>query len=145
MSNMIDDVAAFHEKFGLPFNGQDIIFGDDIQAGLDALLFRMKFLREETEEFNEAFGESNRVKAFDAMLDLAYVALGTALFMGVTPAQWRAGWAAVHAANMAKVRVAKADLSKRGSAFDVVKPAGWVGPEDQLKEILSWNSPAASD
>ena len=139
MSTMIDDVAEFHEKFGLPFSGQDIIFGDDIQAGLDAMLFRLKFLREETEEFNEAFGESDRVKAFDAMLDLAYVALGTALFMGVTPAQWRAGWAEVHRANMAKVRVAGANLSKRGNGFDVVKPAGWTGPENQLKEILSWN------
>jgi hypothetical protein len=45
---------------------------------------------------------------------------------------------AVQKANMAKVRVAKAEDSKRGSTFDVRKPEGWVGPEARLEEILSW-------
>ena len=67
------------------------------------------------------------------------MAYGTALFMGVAPGQWHAGMHAVHSANMAKVRVANANESKRGSAFDVRKPEGWVGPEARLQEILSWN------
>jgi hypothetical protein len=87
----------------------------------------------------DAIDDGNRVKAFDALLDLAYVVYGTALFMGVTPAQWHAGMHAVHTANMAKVRVASADNSKRGSTFDVVKPPGWQGPEARLAEVLSWN------
>jgi predicted HAD superfamily Cof-like phosphohydrolase len=132
---MIGNVAEFHEKFGLPLGD-----GDQLTNNLDATSFRLKFLQEELDELAEALADSNRVKAFDALLDLAYVTYGTALFMGVNPSQWHAGMHAVHSCNMAKVRVAKAEDSKRGSAYDVKKPVGWVGPETRLEEILSWNN-----
>lgn len=135
---MIDDVDKFHKKFGLPTDGQDVIFGADVAAAIDAYGFRLKFLGEEIQEFDDAVRTGDRVKAFDALIDLTYVALGTALFMGVTPRQWQAGWQAVHDANMAKVRAAKPEDSKRGTAYDVVKPQGWRPPERQLEEILSW-------
>lgn len=130
---MIGNVHEFHEKFGLPL-GKD----DQLTNNLDATVFRLKFLQEELDELEEALGDGDRVKAFDALLDLAYVAYGTALFLGVDPAQWHAGMHAVHSCNMAKIRVAKAEDSKRGSAYDVKKPDGWVGPEARLEEILSW-------
>lgn len=130
---MIGNVHEFHEKFGLPL-GKD----DQLTNNLDATVFRLKFLQEELDELEEALGDGDRVKAFDALLDLAYVAYGTALFLGVDSAQWAAGMRAVHNCNMAKVRVAKAEDSKRGSAYDVKKPDGWVGPEARLEEILSW-------
>lgn len=130
---MIGNVHEFHEKFGLPL-GKD----DQLTHNIDAIVFRLKFLKEELDELEEALGDANRVKAFDALLDLAYVAYSTALFLGVGPAQWHAGMHAVHSCNMAKVRVAKAEDSKRGSAYDVKKPEGWVGPEARLEEILSW-------
>lgn len=131
---MIVKVLEFHNKFGLPVGDQDLLTPD-----LDAIVFRLKFLKEETAELEEALSEEDRVKAFDALLDLVYVAHGTALFMGISPEQWHAGMLAVHACNMAKVRVEKAADSKRGSAFDVKKPTGWVGPEAQLEAILKWN------
>lgn len=130
---MIANVFEFHVKFGLPL-GKD----DQLTNNLDATVFRLKFLQEELDELEEALGDGDRVKAFDALLDLAYVAYGTALFLGVDPAQWAAGMHAVHSANMAKVRVAHAGESKRGSSFDVRKPEGWVGPEARLEEVLSW-------
>lgn len=130
---MIGNVAEFHEKFGLPMGTADQLMNDPA-----AQEFRVKFLQEELDELKEALADGDRVKAFDALLDLAYVAYGTALFAGISPAQWHAGMHAVHNCNMAKVRVAKAEDSKRGSAFDVKKPAGWVGPEARLEEILSW-------
>ena len=130
---MIGNVAEFHEKFGLPSGATDQLMQDP--AAQD---FRVKFLQEELDELKEALATGDKVGAFDALLDLAYVAYGTALFAGIDPAQWHAGMHAVHSANMAKIRVAKAEDSKRGSAFDVKKPAGWVGPESRLKEILSW-------
>lgn len=132
---MIGNVAEFHEKFGLPMGTDDQLMND--KAAQD---FRVKFLQEELDELKEALVEGDRTKAFDALLDLAYVAYGTALFAGISPAQWHAGMHTVHSCNMAKVRVAKAEDSKRGSAFDVKKPAGWVGPEVRLEEILSWNN-----
>lgn len=130
---MIGNVAEFHEKFGLPMGTADHLMQDPA-----AQEFRVKFLQEELDELKEALALGDKVGAFDALLDLAYVTYGTALFMGLDASQWSAGMHAVHSANMAKVRVAKAEDSKRGSAFDVKKPAGWVGPESRLKEILSW-------
>lgn len=130
---MIEQVLEFHKKFSLPVGDADLL-----TPNLDAIVFRLKFLKEETAELEEALAEEDRVKAFDALLDLVYVAHGTALFMGVSPEQWHAGMQAVHECNMAKVRVAKAEDSKRGSAFDVKKPEGWVGPEAQLAKILEW-------
>lgn len=130
---MINNVYEFHNKFDLPLGKTDELLND-----VKAQEFRVKFLEEELEELKEALLDKDRVKAFDALLDLAYVAYGTALFMGVDPAQWSAGMRAVHNCNMAKVRVKNSDDSKRGSSFDVKKPEGWTGPESQLEEILEW-------
>ena len=132
---MIGNVAEFHEKFGLPMGAVDQLMNDPA-----AQEFRVKFLQEELDELKEALAKGDRVKAFDALLDLAYVAYGTALFAGIDASQWHAGMHAVHSCNMAKVRVAKAEDSKRGSAFDVKKPEGWTGPEARLEEILSWTN-----
>jgi predicted HAD superfamily Cof-like phosphohydrolase len=130
---MIDDVYEFHVKFGLPL-GDD----DQLTNNPAAQEFRIKFLQEELDELKEALAAGDRTKIFDALLDLAYVTYGTALFAGISPIQWRAGMRAVHSCNMQKIRAAKAEDSKRGSVFDVKKPEGWVGPEAQLEEILSW-------
>lgn len=130
---MINNVYEFHNKFELPLGESDELMNDQ-----KAQEFRVKFLEEELAELKEALSENDRVKAFDALLDLAYVAYGTALFMGVDSNQWAAGMRAVHNCNMAKVRVKNSEDSKRGSSFDVKKPEGWTGPESQLKEILEW-------
>lgn len=130
---MIRQVQEFHAKFWLPLGENDVLFDDKYVQE-----FRVEFLQEELNEFKEALETGNRVKAFDALLDLAYVTYGTALFMGVNPMQWHCGMNAVHKANMAKERATQSEDSKRGSTFDVIKPKGWIGPEERLKEILSW-------
>lgn len=130
---MIGNVAEFNQKFGLPMGTEDQLLSDP-----HAQQFRLKFIQEELDELAESLHNGDRVGAFDALLDIAYVVYGTALFMGVSPAQWAAGMHAVHSANMAKVRVAHAGESKRNSAFDCRKPEGWVGPEARLEEVLSW-------
>lgn len=130
---MIDYVANFHEKFDLPDGSVDVLATDE-----EAQEYRIRFLAEELTELTEALADGDRVKAFDALLDLAYVVYGTALFAGISPDQWRSGMIAVHNCNMAKERAPTAEASKRGSAFDVVKPPGWIGPEARLKEILAW-------
>lgn len=132
---MIEQVKEFHEKFGLADGSEDLLTRDEHLGQ-----FRVKFMQEELSEFNHAASFKNRVDMFDALLDLAYVVYGTALNMGITPEMWYSGMSAVHEANMAKERVQSAAQSKRGSAFDVVKPAGWIGPESTLEEILSWKS-----
>lgn len=117
----VHDVHTFHRKFMVPMS--------PVPAFLDpaAHEFRFKFLHEELAEFQQAYGLGDLEKAFDALLDLVYVAVGTALMMGLP---WGAGWERVQKANMEK-ELAKPDgsNSKRGSPLDVVKPAGWVAPK----------------
>jgi predicted HAD superfamily Cof-like phosphohydrolase len=132
------DVSRFHEKFGLEATTDP---GHALPD--DVLKFRIKFMLEELHEYVEALGMSygksqandpkiyrevetpfNVEKAFDALIDLAYVALGTA-YLHRFP--FDAGWARVQGANMKKVRAESADdpRSIRKHKIDVVKPEGW--------------------
>ena len=116
---MIKDIQAFHEKFGLSQSGEPRMLD------LEQSMFRVTCLKEEVAEFEEAMQRGDLVESFDALIDLVYFALGTAHLMNLP---FEEGWKRVHEANMAKVRAELASDSKRGSAYDVVKPAGWKAP-----------------
>jgi predicted HAD superfamily Cof-like phosphohydrolase len=121
-----DDIRAFHEKFELDYNGA-------AQAlSLHLTQFRTKFMEEELDEYVVACVVQDLEGQLDALVDLVYVALGTAYLQGFA---FREAWNRVHAANMTKVRAARPADSKRGSGFDVVKPATWVAP--QLKDLVT--------
>lgn len=132
MPHNFDDVGMFHEKFGLP----SVCWISDIgpkELPQELVEFRIKFLQEELDEFIEGYNEDDQAKMADALIDLVYVAMGTAHFMGLP---WQELWKDVQQANMRKVRAqSDGSNSKRGSSFDVVKPEGWVGPKTE--EILS--------
>lgn len=118
-----EDVGDFHRKFGL--HTSDEAPGPQPE-NFELLEFRIKFMDEELNEFIASIENGDEAGAFDALLDLVYVAMGTAHLRGYP---WQEGWDAVQAANMAKVRAqADGSDSKRGSSFDVVKPAGWYPP-----------------
>jgi len=125
MSNF-DDVGAFHQKFDLPHGAPG---PRDVPESVAR--FRRKFLEEELEEFKDAQDRDDIVGMADALVDLVYVALGTAHFYGLP---WEALWDEVQRANITKERAASADASKRGSAWDVIKPSDWQPPD--LKKIL---------
>lgn len=128
MSNF-RDVGDFHEKFGLDFVESSSPCGYTGPTPWDAELleFRKKFLQEELAEFIEGMDEYDHAKMFDALLDIVYVAMGTAHLLGYP---WEEGWRRVQKANMAKVRAAAdGSDSKRSSSFDVVKPEGWQAPD----------------
>ena len=66
-------------------------------------------------------------KIADALVDLVYVALGTAHLHGLP---WSELFHEVQRANITKERAAAdGSNSARKSALDVVKPAGWTGPD----------------
>jgi predicted HAD superfamily Cof-like phosphohydrolase len=146
-----EDVGEFHRKFNLRHTND----GAAGPAPQDLLLlsFRLNFLLEELSELVEAVGakfytrdgvgpdgviqslaitvpadvdQIDHAQAFDALIDLNYVSHGTAHLLGYP---WQEGWDAVQAANMAKERATSAEASKRGSAFDVIKPEGWKPPD----------------
>lgn len=134
----VADVEAFHSKFGLKYEGGPRLLPEEIAN------FRTKFMQEELDEYVAAADFESQAKMLDALVDLTYVVLGNAYLHGY---DFREAWRRVHAANMAKVRAASADQSKRKNVHDVVKPPGWVAPDlsdlvapnpDWRKELLEW-------
>lgn len=128
------DVQDFHQKFGVPLLTKP---GFLSAIAPDAQGFREKFMQEELDEFKESCAAGNLEKSFDALLDLVYVALGTAEMMGCSNEMWQELWNEVQKANMTKVRASSTGESKRGSTLDVIKPAGWTPPDVAHKEILA--------
>lgn len=121
MQTNFDDVADFHLKFCVPVSQAPALLD---QKAND---FRVNFLKEELKEYGDAYALNDLEGCADALVDLVYIAMGTAHMMGIP---WQKIWDAVQTANMTK-RLAKPDGSdsKRGSPLDVVKPLGWVGPD----------------
>ena len=114
----IIDIVDFHRKFGLEYVGPPRALVPDMSE------FRIKFLQEELDEYKQAVKDCDLEKQCDSLIDLVYVALGTAHLQGFP---FQAGWQRVQDANMAKVRGTKR-TSPRGSTYDVVKPRGWIPP-----------------
>lgn len=134
------DVRAFHHKFG------QIDSAKPTHLTRRKLAERANFMLEELNEFAKAAGlvavaingnvevvgtifrfedcdgDQDMSLQADALVDLVYVAKGTAAMMGLP---WAALWDDVQRANMAKVR----GQTHRGNAFDVAKPPGWQGPK----------------
>lgn len=147
MSNF-SDVGDFHHKFNLD-NVTHKQPGPRPE-NQELMQFRLKFMLEELLEFAEATNfvlgfdpalgkftftlpgpnaqaaPVDHAKAFDSLLDLAYVVFGSAQVLGYP---WQEGWDAVQTANMQKIRVTRIEDSLRGSTFDVVKPPGWTPPD----------------
>jgi len=124
---MWEDMQDFHEKFELPQTPVPSFADAEIMA------FRIKFMREELNEFCVAYRQDNLTEAFDALLDLVYVVMGTAWMCNFP---WNRGWEAVQQANMHKIRAKNTSESKRKSRFDVVKPVGWNPPNEILTLLL---------
>ena len=135
MPSDFDSVGRFHSKFGLPVATPGSVprIVDD-----STFLFRYQFLQEELQELLRAHRAGDLAEVADALVDLVYVALGTAHMYGVP---FDEVFAEVQRANMSKER-ASGDgdgRSKRGSGLDVVKPEGWT-PPDVAGAIARWSS-----
>lgn len=122
---MYKDIEEFHIRFGLNYDGKPRELNEKLQQ------FRIKFLEEELEEYKRAVIENNLHDAFDALIDLVYVTLGTAHLHGF---DFIEGWKRVHKANMKKIRVEYKSQSKRNSLHDVIKPKDWEHPN--LDDLL---------
>jgi len=111
------DIIDFHQKFELLYNGPPRELPRELSE------FREKFMLEELTEY---IASDKLHDKLDALVDLVYVALGTAHLHGFW---FNIAWRRVHEANMKKVRAQVSSDSKRGSTYDVVKPAGWTPPD----------------
>jgi predicted HAD superfamily Cof-like phosphohydrolase len=117
---MYKDIKDFHEKFELKYEGKPRTLPRELRN------FRMDFLEEELSEYALAASQGNMIGQLDALVDLVYVALGTAYMHGF---DFEEAWRRVHEANMKKVRAVTLKDSKRKSVYDVVKPEGWTPPD----------------
>ena len=118
--DLFSAVQKFHQKFDLPSSSRPSPLPQDLSS------FRLKFMYEELLEYEAAVAAGDLEKQFDALIDLVYVALGTAYLHGFP---FNEGFSRVQEANLKKMRAHTANDSKRGSAFDVVKPEGWEPPD----------------
>ena len=110
------DVREFMLKFG------QLVHLAPVHLTKRKLGERSEFLQEELDEFKAAVETQDLSAMADALIDLVYVAKGTAIMLGLP---WEALWADVHRANMAKVR----GVTHRGHAVDCKKPEGWAPPQ----------------
>jgi predicted HAD superfamily Cof-like phosphohydrolase len=111
---------------------------------------------DEVRAFSEHMGEemvefqtaATAEEQADALVDIAYIALGRLIRMGVTPGP---AFDTVHEANMRK-KPGRVDKRPEGT-FDAIKPAGWDPPdlrpyleltrEDLLRALIAKDAEAA--
>ena len=118
--NLFEMIKEFHIKFGLEYNGKPRTLPRDLRY------FRLDFMEEELNEYAHASANGHMHNELDALVDLVYVALGTAYLHGF---DFNEGFRRVHEANMKKVRAVEVRESKRRSVYDVIKPEGWIAPD----------------
>ena len=145
-NQFVKDYLEFHRKFDFDLPEHFRIPDEEV------ISVRLNFLLEELKETASALGYTldivnasfkfikagevqNPANAVDGLVDLMYVVLGTAAFMGILNDRGIEGittfelaWKMVHEANMKKVKVESADESTRGTKIDVKKPKGWQPP-----------------
>ena len=100
--------------------------------------FVVKALREEAQELEDTAQiedpQMRLVKQIDAAIDASIFAIGLMARAGMTRTQAYECFSAVHNANMQK----KLGVTHRGDMGvpDAAKPAGWVGPEETMRQVL---------
>ena len=117
---LIKDIDSFHKKF--KFEKNDKV---GIPDNNELVNFRTSFLIEELAEYTQAITKKDAAGALDALVDIVYIALGTAWLFNLP---FEKAWQEVQKANMSKIRT-KSKSKKRGTSFDVVKHKGWRPPD----------------
>ena len=131
-TDLIDDINRFHQKFGFQKNNKVGIPDDP-----ELVNFRTSFLMEELSEYTNAIVKKDTAEVLDALVDIVYIALGTAWLFNLP---FEKAWKEIQAANMKKIR-ARDKTGKRGTKFDVIKPKGFIEPniERIIEEEREWN------
>lgn len=125
MYEMQQKAMEFHEGFGHPVaDGPTLI-------PMELAEKRAKWMREEVQEFLDAVEAGDIVGMYDALIDIAYFLMGTAV---VTGFDLEPGFNVVHEANMAKLGPDGKPIY--GDDGKVQKPEGWVAPEERLIPLI---------
>jgi len=114
---MIKDVDAFLNKFNLKYEGLPRSLSYKLRDE------RIRHMLEEISEYKEAKSVADE---FDALIDLIYLAIGTARMQGL---DLEVGWDRVHQANMRKTREKITNDLDQDFKSGITKPEGWVKPD----------------
>lgn len=120
--NWYNDVKEFHKAFG-----QRIGIKPEFPSKEERLL-RKKLIDEEFDELMEAEENNDFVEVADALADIIYIALGTAVSYGIPLDKV---FDEVHRSNMAKLVDGKVHRRADGK---IQKPEGWTAPN--ISDIL---------
>lgn len=115
----IQDLWDFRTRYGMKIH-QTPTFDEEM------LRERIVYLREELQELEDAIENQDLVEVADALVDLVYIAKGSALGLGLA---WAPMWDEVQRSNMSKEVARTPAESKRGIVGDVYKPEGWKAPD----------------
>ena len=96
MKKQLDQVAEFHEAFGVP-NLENAQIPDKERVAL-----RVKLIQEELDELKEGLADNDLTEVADALTDIQYVLLGTVLEFGLQD-KFEALFDEVHQSNMSKL------------------------------------------
>jgi len=114
----VRDIKEMHEHYDMN-KAVDRLTGPQL---LEFLKFRIRFLREELKELEDA---SSPDDAIDALIDLCVVAIGT---LDAFDVDAYTAWDEVLDANMKKKVGIKASRPNPLGLPDLIKPEGWVAP-----------------
>jgi predicted HAD superfamily Cof-like phosphohydrolase len=118
MAALLGDVRAFHRACDVPIGAQPEI------PGRDRVELRDRLLVEEVKEWQEAVECDDLVGVADALADIIYIAVGTAIEFGIPLDRV---WAEVQRSNMAKVDPATGKALRREDG-KILKPDNWTPP-----------------
>ena len=118
MTNWYNDVKTFHLAFG-----QRIGEIPAVPESIDERELRMSLLEEEFNEYVDAEEDADIIEIADALADIIYIALGTAVSYGIPLDKV---FEEVHRSNMAKLVDGKVLRRADGK---VQKPEGWTPPD----------------
>lgn len=93
----VDEVEVFNKTFGKPNNYTPIVPDDKKLTD-----FVVSFIREETDELEQAIKDKDIVEVLDAICDLLYVAVGNATMVFGLKDKLVPAYAEVQASNMSK-------------------------------------------
>lgn len=114
---MINEVKSFLNKFGFMYEGKPRRLNNNIKMS------RITHMKEELLEYETA---TNAEQDLDALVDLIYLAIGTAILHGFDIEE---AFKRVHQANMKRIR-----KDKNNFKLGMEKPKDWIEP--YLKDLV---------
>lgn len=123
------DVIEFHRKF------RPSQIGETPEIRPDLVAFRMRLINEEADELDAALRTDDLIGAADALADLLYVVIGTAVAFGI---DLRPVFAEIHRSNLTKsIKGGRADGKvAKGKDYSPPDIKGVLAEQSQGESLL---------